>query len=160
MLQGSAYIGGNPLHTFIYNQNKWFSAISSTATVTYDFGALRGFDRFALWNDEYSGIGGLNILGSTDGVTFSTILSGLVPPNNPQEQDYGATVWSFAATDARFFRMQMSACPQPDALYPGCSIGEVAFRSESVSVVPEPASVALVASGLIALAGFVRRRRA
>ncbi len=155
-----AYIAGNPLHTFFYVGNEWFSGVSSTATVTYDFGAVRGLDRFALWNEEFSGIGQLNILGSTDGVAFSSILSGLTPPNSPENQNYGATVYSFGPLSARYFRMEMSECPQPNGGgYNGCSIGEVAFRSASVNVVPEPATTMLMGAGLLALGAVVARRR-
>ena len=157
----NTYIAGNPRHALAYFGNEWFSAPGNTsATVTYDFGAVRSLDRFALWNEETSGIGLLNILGSTDGVNFATILSGLTPPDNPVGADYGATVYSFSTTSARYFRMQMSNCPQGIQTYVGCAIGEVAWRSAmDQSVVPEPSSVLLLASGLLALGGTVARRR-
>lgn len=155
------YIAGNPTHTQTFNGFEWFSESGiGSATVTYDFGAVRTFDRFALWNEESSGIGRLNILGSTDGITFSSILAGLTPPDNPLgPNDYSATVFGFAASSARYFRMEMSQCPQPDpGSFQGCAIGEVAFRS--ANVVPEPSSYALVATGLLSLGVLSRRRRA
>jgi hypothetical protein len=157
----NTYIAGNPLHTDIYVPFEWFSGVSPTAVVTYDFGSVLGIDRFALWNEEFSGIGFLNILGSTNGTTFTSILNGLTPPNNPLGSSYPATVYSFDATSARFFRLEMSGCPQPNGGgYNGCSIGEVAFRSaEITTVTPEPGSMTLVASGLFAVGMFVRRRR-
>lgn len=155
------YIAGNPKHTFIYAGFEWFSGVSPTATVTYDFGSVKSLDRFALWNEEFSGIGLLNILGSTDGVTFTSILAGLTPPNSPADTDYGATIYSFATTSARYFRMEMSGCPQPNGGgYNGCSIGEVAWRAAGANnVVPEPSSMVLMASGLLALGGIASRRR-
>lgn len=154
-----SYIAGNPLHTLTFSNNEWFGESgTSAATVTYDFGSVRSFDRFALWNEESSGIGLLTILGSVDGITFSSILAGLTPPDNPLA-DYPATVYSFAASSARYFRMEMSRCPQPNpGAFQACAIGEVAFRS--ANVVPEPSTYVLMATGLISLGLFSRRRRA
>jgi len=153
-----SYIASNPMHARFLG-NEWFSNSGITAaTVTYDFGSVRSLDRFALWNEDASGIGLLNILGSLDGITFSSILAGLTPPDNLLAADYPATVYSFATSSARYFRMEMSRCPQRMGSFPACAIGEVAFRS--ADVVPEPSTYALLATGIVSLALFARRRRA
>lgn len=156
----NAYLASNPLHTATYVGFEWFSGVSSTATVTYDLGALRSIDALALWNEEFSGIGTLNLLGSTNGVTFSAFATGLAPTNNPASTPYPAQVFAFATQSTRYVRFAMSDCPQPaGGGYNGCSIGEVAFRTAAVAAVPEPATLALVGGGLLGLGAIARRRR-
>lgn len=154
------YIGGNPLHSWLFTGNEWFgNSGATTAVVTYDLGALRTIDRLALWNDEASGIGTLNLLGSLDSVTFLPLASGLNPTDNALAADYGADVFSFAATSVRYIRFDMSNCPQPlrneTAPFPSCAIGEVAFREATV---PEPGTVALLGLGMAGLAAGRRRK--
>jgi hypothetical protein len=139
---------------------EWFSNSGTTsATVTYDLGSVLSLDRFALWNEEVSGIGVFNLLGSSNGTTFTTLLSGVSPADTPPDGAYPAQVFSFAAADARFLRLEMSGCPQPNGgqiPFAGCAIGEVAFRS--AAVIPEPSTYALLGAGLAGLAGLARRR--
>jgi hypothetical protein len=79
-----AYIAANPTHSFVFSGNEWFSELNTTsATVTYDLGAILSIDRFALWNEEVSGIGQFNLLGSTNGTTFSALLTGISPVDIP-----------------------------------------------------------------------------
>lgn len=78
------YIASDPIHNANVLADEWFSAIgTTTATVTYDLGSVFTLDRLALWNEDFTGIGNFNILSSTDGVNFSTILSGVSPIDNP-----------------------------------------------------------------------------
>jgi hypothetical protein len=157
-----AYIAGNPRHTTTFPGFEWFSAFGTTsATVTYDLGAALSIDRLALWNDEFAGIGRLNLLGSLDNAGFSLLASGLVPTDNPPNAaNYGADVFSLTSTTVRYVRFEMSACPQPNGnAYTACSIGEVAFRAAGASTVPEPGTWALLGTGLAALGGVAVRRR-
>jgi hypothetical protein len=79
-----AYIATNPLHTSTFAGFEWFgNAGTTTATVTYDLGSVRSFDRLALWNEESSGIGLLDLWTSIDGTTFTSLASGLTPFDNP-----------------------------------------------------------------------------
>lgn len=152
----NAYIATNPTHTLIFNGFEWFSNQGTTgATVTYDLGSIRGIDRLALWNEESSGIGRLDLQSSTDGITFTNFATGLLPTDNPFA-DYGADVFSFNAINTRYVRFIMTNSPQPNpGSFQAAAIGEVAFR---LAVVPEPVSL-LVFGGLVVGGGLVARKR-
>lgn len=154
-----AYIASNPQHTTTFPGFEWFSNLgTNSAQVTYDLGSVLTIDKMALWNEESSGIGSLDLLFSIDNITFVSLLVALVPTdNNLSTGSYSADVFSFAAESMRYIQLVMTRCPQPDpASYAGCAIGEVAFSS--VSAVPVPAALPLFASGLGAL-GFIGWRR-
>jgi hypothetical protein len=131
----------------------------TSATVTYDLGAVFGIDRFALWNEDAAGIAAFNLLGVDERAPRSPpMLAGVSPIDNPVA-NYPAQVFSFAAVDARFVRLEALRCPQPDGTsYNGCSIGEVAFRTSAV--IPEPSTYALVGAGLAGLLGVRAAARA
>jgi hypothetical protein len=153
------YIGTNPTHTIGFAGFEWFSnSGTNSASVTYDLGASFNIDAMALWNEESSGIGLLDLLVSNDGVNFSALLAGLAPADNPVGSSYGAEVFNFGSTSFRYMRMDMSRCPQAPSTFTACAIGEVAFREASSNDVPEPAALGLVLAGLAA-AGVVGRRR-
>jgi hypothetical protein len=151
-----SYLAGAPTEAFPFT-NEWFSnAPLNSARVTYDMGAVVGIDRLALWNEDGAGIGTLNVSYSLNNVNFFALTGPLSPTNNLINLNYRADVFAFAPTAVRYIRFDMSSCPQaPDAQYQGCSIGEVAFRS--AAVVPEPATLLLLGSGLAA-AAFRRAR--
>ncbi|TAK92357.1 MAG: PEP-CTERM sorting domain-containing protein [Burkholderiaceae bacterium] len=155
------YIGTGPTHTLIFGCCEWFSNSGTTsATVTYNMGAAYNIARLALWNEESSGIGSLDLSTSLDGITFSTLALGLVPTDNPLA-DYPADVFSFATTSAQFIRFEMSGCPQAlPGSFAACAIGEVAFDVvQGAQVVPEPASVILFGIGLFGFAAVRHKKK-
>lgn len=153
--------GGGPTHTWVFQGNEWFSNEQlNSASVTYDLGAVLGIDKFALWHEDASGFGLLNLLGSSDGTNFFSLASGLTPTNTTLNVDYRAQVFGFSASNVRYVRMDMSRCPQENnSGFTACAIGEVAFRTAGTTV-PEPVSASLVALGLLGLSAAARRRRA
>ncbi len=160
------YVAGNPLHTIVFAGNEWFSNFgTSTASVTYDLGSVFDIDRLALWNEDTAGIGSLNVFGSTNGFSFSSI-GNFTPTNHPSatssDETYGADVFSFAARSARYLQFNMSGCPQPQSGYNSCSIGEVAFRTAAVvpGAVPEPTTWAMMILGFGVVGCMMRRKAA
>ena len=145
-------------HTNFFSGFEWFSNSGTTAAmVTYDLGMNYLVNKMALWNEESSGIGLLNLLVSTDGINFTALLSNLFPTDNPLGPQYLADVFTFGPTTFRYLRMDMSGCPQAlPGSFRACAIGEVAFNE--VAAVPVPAALPLLLAGLGAL-GVLRSRR-
>jgi hypothetical protein len=147
-----SYIAGNPQHSLVFSGNEWFSNQgSSTASVTYDLGSSLFLDNFALWNEDAAGIGTFDLLGSQNGSSFSSLLSGVSPTNTTNNADYGPQTFGFSSTNARFLRLDMSDCPQQPGLFNGCAIGEVAFRTSAAADVPGPAPLALLGIGMLGI---------
>ncbi len=147
-------------HDLAFSGNEWFSNSGVTsASVTYDLGSVFGINAFALWNEDAAGIGSFNLLTSLDGITFISALTAS-PTNTPNNTNYLAQSFGFGAINARYARLDMSACPQQPALFDGCAIGEVAFRTAAVNgAVPEPATWAMMLFGFGAIGVATRRRK-
>lgn len=143
------YIATDPQHTSVYNGNEWFSreydSPAGIAMVTYDLGIKTNIDSVALWNEESSGIGILDLFGSLDGVNFFDIALNLIPRDNFYDENkpngdypYSAEVFAITNSYIKYIRFGMSGCPQQPSSFNYCSIGEVAF---SIADDPKPNEV-------------------
>jgi hypothetical protein len=154
-----AYLSTNPQHTDIFSGYEWFgNSGTTTAIVTYDLGAIKSVDKLALWNEEISGIGLLDLYSSQDGIKFSALSLGIKPIDNPRG-NYPAQVFSFSTVAARYIKFDISQSPQPNpGSFPSAAIGEVAFRQVQV---PEPASlIGILGLGAFGVTSLRKRKQA
>ncbi len=159
-----AYFATKPMHDFMYPGQEWFSNDGTTAAVvSYDLGAVKNIQGMALWNEDGAGIGKLNLLGSTDGISWFSLLSNLRPTDNTYEAAYTADIYSWKSVALRYVKLDMSGCPQTQPAnkpFTACGIGEVAFNAAApVTSVPELNPISMGALGLGLMAVGLRRRR-
>ena len=171
------YLAGGPTHTSLSNGNEWFSQNYGSngivgLTVTYGFSALTFINGFALWNEEFAGLGTTHLEYSVNGSTY-TYLDTIIPvrstfASGTTSVPYSAQLFSFSLTEMLFFRLVIEDCPGPPrrarSSYRGCGIGEVAFSAElgpvdNNHIVPLPAALPLLASALGLFAWMGRRRK-
>lgn len=151
-----AYLATNPTHTWIFAGFEWFSNQgTNSASVTYDLGAVYDVGGIALWNEESSGVGLVDLLGSTDGIAFAALGSLAPTDHSAGDFNYPADVLKFASQNVRYVRLDMSRCPQPDSDFDACAVGEVAF---AINQVPEPGLLSLIGLGLVAASARRRNR--
>lgn len=159
-----AYMAGSPLHDLAF-ETEWFSqeelvANNTSAVLTFDLGSVVTINRLALWNEEFAGIAGFNLLVSTDGLTYATVLSGVSPTDNPIDQNYAADIFALGTQSARFVRLDAFNCPQPNPDgYVACGLGEIAFAmltdgGEPPTGTPAPGAIILLGGGLFGLLGL------
>ncbi|MDP1699779.1 MAG: VPLPA-CTERM sorting domain-containing protein [Aestuariivirga sp.] len=175
-----AYLASGPTHTSNANGNEWFSENfggSSVAglTVTYGFSALTSINGFALWNEDFAGLGSTLLQYSVNGSTYTDLMTITPVPSEFAEAGevvpYLAQVFSFSLTDMLFFRLVIADCPGPppsESSFRGCGIGEVAFSAilppppgpvDNNPVVPLPAALPLFGSALGLFVWMGRRRK-
>jgi hypothetical protein len=143
--------------------NSWVSTPGIvTGTVTFALGATYQVDSFSFWNQNGGGPGAngatgiqrVEVLTSTDGLAFVLLPGG--PALFAQVPAMGAPpqIFNFAPVSATHFRFNILSNYGDTAV---TGFAEVGFNS--VSAVPEPATVGLLISGLITSLLGVRRLR-
>lgn len=151
------------LHDFEYKGQEWFSNEGTTASVvSYDLGKVQNVQGMAFWNEDGTGAGKLNLLGSTDGANWFSLLSNLRPTDNTYEVSYKADIYNWQSVALRYVKLEMSGCPQAQPasnMLTACGIGEVAFNVSPTTAVPELSPISMGALGLGLMALGLRRRR-
>lgn len=151
------------VHDYQYDGQEWFSNAGTTSSVvSYDLGKVQNIQGMAFWNEDGTGVGKLNLLGSTDGTTWFTLLNNLRPTDNTFEARYKADIYSWQSVALRYVKLEMSGCPQSQPASNtliACGIGEVAFNASPTTAVPELSPISMGALGLGLMALGLRRRR-
>ena len=159
------YFAGNPLHTYFpfvsgpcaasassTTDCEWFASSGvTTSTIILDFGFSIPLNKLALWNEDADGIASM-VVSASDDVTFGSGVSSLGtfnPALSTYQANYGAQIFSFSLTTARYVRLVVTAPGSPnDANSPTTvSMGQIAFSS----TIPEPGSWMLMGLGLAAV---------
>lgn len=153
------FLGADPTHTFIADNNEWFAAAGVTSgVIDLDLGSLMVVDRVAIWNEDGTGVQDLRIHTSNDsGFASSTLVGTFTLTDNPAANDYLADVLDLTVTSARYVRFEILSAYSSPLVVPTASLGEVAF---STGPIPEPTASLLFAAGLLLVGRAVRRRAA
>jgi hypothetical protein len=157
---GDTIPGTYPTHSAV-NNNIWHTAVGVlTPTITFDLGASYDVTGFHLWNFQQfdttgvsRGIQTTNILGSSDGISFTTLISNQTFTQATGLSTYTGEDYSLSAANIRYVRFGVLS-NYGDVNVTGLS--EVRFLG--TVAVPEPSSLAMLALGGLVMLWAVRRK--
>jgi hypothetical protein len=155
---GDAIPGTYPTHTSVDN-NIWHTAVGVlTPTITFDLGSNYNVTGFHLWNFQQAnpgisrGVQTANILGSLDGISFTTLISNQTFTQASGLSTYTGENYTLSVSNTRYIRFDVLS-NYGDTGVTGLS--EVRFTG---SVVPEPGTYGMLGCGLLLLIMLVRRK--
>lgn len=147
-----AFLALDPLHAAA-GVNGWLSFTGDVTPVArFDLGAATTIDAMALWVGDAYPPAFADVLGSLDGVLFFPLLDDVPIVSFGLGVDTPAQRLDWAAQAMRFVELRLTCKPSDTA----CSIGEVAFRSDGITI-PEPSPALLLGAAGAAL--LLRRAR-
>lgn len=156
-----SYFSTNPSHTWTASVYEWWGKADSglSGTIIFDLGDIYYLDKFAIWNEESSGISYLNVSTSADGILYLPAGNNFMPTNNPSNPlaDYTANIFNLTISTSRYIMLEITGTG--DLEYNTASMGEIAFSTTDVAPVPEPSTALLLGIGLIGSALAGRRMR-
>lgn len=144
----------------------WKSPVGTTSgSITFELHDLYLLDSFAVWNHAqiYGDRGARNVfvLTSTDGVTFTSLPDGPTQFARAPAEPVYAQVFDIADVLASHVRFDIvdGYGVEGDRGIRNVGLLEVRFSGTPAAPVPEPATILLAGTGLLATLALVRRRQ-
>lgn len=167
VVDGSGLTGG--AHQAQPDGTSWDTLPTDMAPrITFDLGASYNVDGFHVWNYDSGAYGGVPyweraakevvISTSSDGVDFTSLGTFTFAPSPGTDGYLGETI-SLGGVTASFIRFDILSNYSAQGFEFGVGLAEVRFLG-STAAVPEPASIAMLALGGLAVGLAARRRSA